>query len=97
MQLGPRRVADRLAAVGAGQRRDAELGGPRESGDRRDPAAVGDQLDRGVQRLVGADQVQRGVDRPDGPHPVGQPVAVGDRFGTVSAQLIVPGGAGGAR
>src|SRR6478752_5821381 len=41
-QFRARPVADRLATVCAGQRRDAELGGPAESGDRRDPAAVAD-------------------------------------------------------
>ena len=78
-QLRAGGVADLLAAVRAGQRGDSEFGGTSEAGDRRDPGSVGHQLDGGVQRLVGADQVQRGVHRPDRPDPVGQSGTVGDR------------------
>ena len=70
---GPRRGTPRWPGC---RRRPADPGraGPADRGDRDDPVPVGDQLQRDVDGLVGADRVDRGRDprRRGGPDPVGQ-------------------------
>ena len=64
--------------------------------DGGDPGPVGDQLQRHVQRLAGADQVQRHIHaaRRGRADPVHQAVAVGHRDGAQLAQEVVPRGGG---
>jgi amino acid efflux transporter len=58
-------VAHLGAGIGAGaatEHLEAELEAPAEGDDRGDPIAIGDQLDAGVDCLVGAGRVERDVD-----------------------------------
>ena len=99
-QVQPGRAADLGAGIGArraAQHLQAQVERAPGSDDGGDAAPVGDQLQRDVGGLVGADQVQRRVDalargRPD---PVRQPVAVSHGRGAQLAQELVPGRGGG--
>ena len=58
--------------------------------DRDDPLAVGHELERGVDGLVGADGVERGRDRPGRgiPNPLGEPRTVSDRDAAEPANAL---------
>jgi len=64
-QLQPGRSADVVTGIGArpaAEQLDAGLGRLRECGDRRDAMAVGDELDAGVDRLIGTGRIERDID-----------------------------------
>ena len=88
-QFRPRRVADRLPAIGSGERRDTQLAGPARS---RRWWRCGSRSATSSTEVSSASSVptrsSAASDRPDGAHPVGQSGAVLDGLGAVAGAAV---------
>ena len=89
--LGAGCVADLGAGVASTTDEEDAGVSPSVPGDADDPVRVADERERHVDRLVGADRVDGGVDPfgCEGTYPVLETLAVGDRLGTQGAEVVV--------